>query len=135
MKILVLRNGKFFRGDVEERVQIDNLEQIALLKTANEKGENEEKYGIVCELDHTIKSVIADVHIRFNCICGKEIKETTSREEFEGDDILDSEIGAVFAGDTIRCDKCRRAYEITDYDTHDDDELGYTSRAKFIKII
>lgn len=110
MRQLRLVNGKFMRGDVEEKVEIGNTEQIALLqKTEREmtKREQDAKAGKL-NVEISVKNIKYDVICEFTCICGNEIiargvNYTDVWEDLEAPNYEDG---------PIICDKCDREYEI-----------------------
>lgn len=110
MRQLRLVNGKFMRGDVEEKVEIGNTEQIALLqKTEREmtKREQDAKAGKL-NVEISVENIKYDVICEFTCICGNEIiargvNYTNVWEDLEAPNYEDG---------PIICDKCDREYEI-----------------------
>ena len=107
---LRLVNGKFMRGDVEEKPEIGNSEQIALLRKFKQEAEKAEKAAKAGKLDVEIytEDIEYKVVCEFTCICGNKIKEkntnyTDDWEELESPD---------YEGGAITCDKCGRKYEI-----------------------
>lgn len=109
---LRLVNGKFMRGDVEEKPEIGNSEQIALLRKFEQEAEKAEKAAKVGGLDVEIytEDIEYKVVCEFTCICGNKIKErnTNYTDDWE-------ELGSPdYEGGAISCDKCGRKYEIDD---------------------
>jgi hypothetical protein len=107
---LRLVNDKFMRGDVEEKPEIGNSEQIALLRKFEQEAEKAEKAAKAGKLDVAIytEDIEYKVVCEFTCICGNKIKEkntnyTDDWEELESPD---------YEGVAITCDKCGRKYEI-----------------------
>lgn len=74
---LRLVNGKFMRGDVEEKPEIGNSEQIALLRKFEQEAEKVEKAAKAGKLDAEIytEDIEYKVVCEFTCICGNKIKE------------------------------------------------------------
>lgn len=74
---LRLVNGKFMRGDVEEKPEIGNSEQIALLRKFEQEAEKVEKAAKAGKLDVEIytEDIEYKVVCEFTCICGNKIKE------------------------------------------------------------
>lgn len=105
---LRLRNGKFMRGNVEVAPEIGNREQIELLRKAERDAEEQAEKGVldvsIDTYDFTFK-----MKCRFNCICGHSIVETDY--SCVADALYEIE-DAKWEGDTIRCPKCGREYEI-----------------------
>ena len=107
---LRLVNGKFMRGDVEEKPEIGNSEQIALLRKFEQEAEKAEKAAKAGKLDVAIytEDIEYKVVCEFTCICGnaiqaRDINYTDDWEELESPD---------YEGGPIICDKCYREYEI-----------------------
>lgn len=74
---LRLVNGKFMRGDVEEKPEIGNSGQIALLRKFEQEAEKVEKAAKAGKLDVEIytEDIEYKVVCEFTCICGNKIKE------------------------------------------------------------
>jgi hypothetical protein len=109
---LRLVNGKFMRGDVEEKPEIGNSEQIALLRKFEQEAEKAEKAAKAGKLDVEIytEDIEYKVVCEFRCICGNAIQArginyTDDWEELEY---------PVYEDGPIICDKCYREYEIND---------------------
>lgn len=90
---LRLVNGKFMRGDVEEKPEIGNSEQIALLRKFEQEAEKVEKAAKAGKLDVEIytEDIEYKVVCEFTCICENKIKEkntnyTDDWEELESPD-------------------------------------------------
>ena len=109
---LRLVNGKFMRGDVEEKPEIGNSEQIALLQnierecTQREKAANDGRLDVHIHVEDIKYKVVYE----FTCICGNAIQArginyTDDWEELEN---------PVYEDGPIICDKCYREYEIND---------------------
>lgn len=109
---LRLVNGKFMRGDVEEKPEIGNSEQIALLQNIERECTQREKAANDGRLDVHIhvEDIKYEVVCEFRCICGNAIQArginyTDDWEELEY---------PVYEDGPIICDKCYREYEIND---------------------
>ena len=109
---LRLVNGKFMRGDVEEKPEIGNSEQIALLQNIERECTQREKAANDGRLDvHLhVEDIKYEVVCEFRCICGNAIQArginyTDDWEELEY---------PVYEDGPIICDKCYREYEIND---------------------
>ena len=109
---LRLVNGKFMRGDVEEKPEIGNSEQIALLQNIERECTQREKAANDGRLDVHIhvEDIKYEVVCEFRCICGNAIQArginyTDDWEELEY---------RVYEDGPIICDKCYREYEIND---------------------
>ena len=109
---LRLVNGKFMRGDVEEKPEIGNSEQIALLQNIERECTQREKAANDGRLDVHIhvEDIKYEVVCEFRCICGNAIQArginyTDDWEELEY---------PVYEDGPIICDKCYREYEIKD---------------------
>ena len=107
-----LVNGKFMRGDVEEKPEIGNSEQIALLQNIERECTQREKAANDGRLDVHIhvEDIKYEVVCEFRCICGNAIQArginyTDDWEELEY---------PVYEDGPIICDKCYREYEIND---------------------
>lgn len=74
---LRLVDGKSMRGDVEEKPEIGNSEQIALLRKFEQEAEKVEKAAKAGKLDVEIytEDIEYKVVCEFTCICGNKIKE------------------------------------------------------------
>ena len=109
---LRLVNGKFMRGDVEEKPEIGNSEQIALLRKFEQEAEKAEKAAKSGKLDVNIytEDIVYKVVCEFSCICGNKIKERNTNYT---DDWEELEY-PVYEDGPIICDKCYREYEIND---------------------
>lgn len=109
---LRLVNGKFMRGDVEEKPEIGNSEQIALLRKFEQEAEKAEKAAKAGKLDVAIytEDIEYKVVCEFTCICGNKIKEKNTNYT---DDWEELEC-PVYEDGSIICDKCYREYEIND---------------------
>ena len=107
---LRLVNGKFMRGDVEEKPEIGNSEQIALLRKFEQEAEKAEKAAKAGKLDVEIytEDIEYKVVCEFTCICGNKIKEKNTNYT---DDWEELEY-PVYEDGSIICDKCYREYEI-----------------------
>ena len=109
---LRLVTGKFMRGDVEEKPEIGNSEQIALLQNIERECTQREKAANDGRLDVHIhvEDIKYEVVCEFRCICGNAIQArginyTDDWEELEY---------PVYEDGPIICDKCYREYEIND---------------------
>lgn len=109
---LRLVDGKFMRGDVEEKPEIGNTEQIALLRKIERERTQREKDAKAGRLDVHIyvEDIKYKVVCKFTCICGNAIQArginyTDDWEELEN---------PVYEDGPIICDKCGREYEIDD---------------------
>lgn len=109
---LRLVDGKFMRGDVEEKPEIGNTEQIALLQKIERERTQREKDAKAARLDVDIhvEDIKYKVVCKFTCICGNAIQArginyTDDWEELEN---------PVYEDGPIICDKCGREYEIDD---------------------
>ena len=109
---LRLVNGKFMRGDVEEKPEIGNSDQIALLQNIERECTQREKAANDGRLDVHIhvEDIKYEVVCEFRCICGNAIQArginyTDDWEELEY---------PVYEDGPIICDKCYREYEIND---------------------
>ena len=109
---LRLVNGKFMRGDVEEKPEIGNSEQIALLQNIERECTQREKAANDGRLDVHIhvEDIKYEVVCEFRCICGNAIQArginyTDDWEELEY---------PVYEDGPIICDKCYREYVIND---------------------
>ena len=109
---LRLVDGKFMRGDVEEKPEIGNPEQIALLqkiereRTQREKDANDGRLDVHIHVEDIKYEVVCE----FRCICGNAIQArginyTDDWEELEY---------PVYEDGPIICDKCYRENEIND---------------------
>lgn len=99
---LRLVDGKFMRGNVEEKPEIGNVEQIALLQ-------RQEKYGI--EVTVNPKNIRYDADFEFRCLCGDYIHETECGcSAYYADELEDcaDELDI----EEVICEKCGRRYEI-----------------------
>ena len=107
---LRLVNGKFMRGDVEEKPEIGNSEQIALLQnierecTQRGKAANDGRLDVYIHVEDIKYEVVCE----FRCICGNAIQArginyTDDWEELEY---------PVYEDGPIICDKCYREYKI-----------------------
>jgi hypothetical protein len=110
---LRLVNGKFMRGDVEEKPEIGNSEQIALLRKFEQEAEKAEKAAKAGKLDVAIytEDIEYKVVCEFTCICGNKIKEKNTNYT---DDWEELEY-PVYEDESIICDKCYREYEINGF--------------------
>lgn len=107
---LRLVNGKFMRGDVEEKPEIGNSEQIALLQNIERECTQRGKAANDGRLDVHIhvEDIKYEVVCEFRCICGNAIQArginyTDDWEELEY---------PVYEDGPIICDKCYREYKI-----------------------
>ena len=107
---LRLVNGKFMRGDVEEKPEIGNSEQIAPWLNSERECTEREKAANDGRLDVHIhvEDIKYEVVCEFRCICGNAIQArginyTDDWEELEC---------PVYEDGPIICDKCDREYEI-----------------------
>lgn len=114
---LRLVNGKFMRGNVEEKPEIGNVEQITCLQKYIR---DQETY------EHKAKTTGIDVRIRINerwekyyselrfkCICGKEVVErdcVAVIDEVEDDADIEP---LDYDGEFFTCNHCHRKYQIT----------------------
>jgi hypothetical protein len=99
MAELKLINGKFMRGQVEEKPEIGNIEQIRLLKYF-EKLHDAYKEGLI--IDPEYYGTTCRVNIK--CVCGTPIQFET---EFDEEDDLDPLIGMI-----KKCPNCKNKYII-----------------------
>lgn len=107
---LRLVDGKFMRGDVEEKPEIGNPEQIALLQKIERERTQREKAAKAGRLDVDIhvEDIKYKVVYEFTCICGNAIQArginyTDDWEELEN---------PVYEDGPIICNRCYREYEI-----------------------
>ena len=107
---LRLVDGKFMRGDVEEKPEIGNPEQIALLQKIERERTQREKAAKAGRLDVDIheEDIKYKVVCEFTCICGNAIQArginyTDDWEELEN---------PVYEDGPIICNRCYREYEI-----------------------
>lgn len=107
---LRLVDGKFMRGDVEEKPEIGNPEQIALLQKIEREPTQREKAAKDGRLDVDIhvEDIKYKVVYEFTCICGnaihgRGINYTDDWEELEN---------PVYEDGPIICKRCYREYEI-----------------------
>ena len=106
---LRLVNGKFMRGNVEEKPEIGNVEQIVLLQRKEMALQEQEKNGI--EVEATPKNIHYDVDYQFFCICGNLIHDEeclcSADDVYELDDCVDE-----LDGVETTCERCGSRYEI-----------------------
>ena len=109
-KPLRLVNGKFMRGDVEEKPEIGNSEQIALLRKFEQEAEKAEKAAKAGKLDVEIytEDIEYKVVCEFSCICGNKIKERNTNYTDDWEELGDP----VYEDGPIICDKCGHEYVI-----------------------
>lgn len=109
---LRLVNGKFMRGDVEEKPEIGNSEQIALLQnierecTQREKAANDGRLDVHIHVEDIKYKVVCE----FRCICGNDIQA----RGINYTDVWEDLECPVYEDGPIICDKCYREYEIND---------------------
>lgn len=107
---LRLVNGKFMRGDVEEKPEIGNSEQIALLQkierecTQREKDANDGRLDVHIHVEDIKYKVVCE----FRCICGNDIQA----RGINYTDVWEDLECPVYEDGPIICDKCYRKYEI-----------------------
>ena len=107
---LRLVNGKFMRGDVEEKPEIGNSEQIALLQnierecTQREKAANDGRLDVHIHVEDIKYKVVCE----FTCICGNGIQARGINYTDDWEELGDP----VYEDGPIICDKCYREYEI-----------------------
>jgi len=107
---LIIKEGKFYRGDTIIKAEHGNLEQIACLNENNRFGEVLKEGLIVCP-DYDNPTEI-DAWVYFDCICGQRLRKTvTVLEEGDIDNFIDA---------TIHCDVCSRNYV---FEENEDSEL------------
>lgn len=107
---LRLVNGKFMRGDVEEKPEIGNSEQIALLQNIERECTQREKAANDGRLDVHIhvEDIKYEVVCEFTCICGNDIQA----RGINYTDVWEDLECPVYEDGLIICDKCYREYEI-----------------------
>lgn len=107
---LRLVNGKFMRGDVEEKPEIGNSEQIALLQNIERECTQREKAANDGRLDVHIhvEDIKYEVVCEFRCICGNAIQA----RGINYTDVWEDLECPVYEDGPIICDKCYRKYEI-----------------------
>ena len=107
---LRLVNGKFMRGDVEEKPEIGNSEQIALLQNIERECTQGEKAANDGRLDDHIhvEDIKYEVVCEFRCICGNAIQA----RGINYTDVWEDLECPVYEDGPIICDKCYRKYEI-----------------------
>lgn len=106
---LRLENGKFWRGNEEVPPEIGNVEQIALLRKAENELKNIEEHGI--NVSTSVEDIRYSLRVRFTCICGHKVEDVDTYRD--ADDVIEVE-DAEWNGGTIVCRKCGREYEIED---------------------
>ena len=107
---LRLVNGKFMRGDVEEKPEIGNSEQIALLQNIERERIQREKaanYGRL-DVDIHVEDIKYKVVCEFTCICGNGIQARGINYTDDWEELGDP----VYEDGPIICYKCYREYEI-----------------------
>lgn len=107
---LRLVNGKFMRGDVEEKPEIGNSEQIALLQNIERECTQREKAANDGRLDVHIhvEDIKYEVVCEFRCICGNAIQARGINYTDDWEELEDP----VYEDGSIICDRCYREYEI-----------------------
>jgi len=102
---LVLKDGKFYRGNEIVPPEFGNLEMIRLIKEAEQREENAEKAiegSFTCEEQTTYS-----VSVKFTCSCGhkniEDLDESFEDYEPEGSDVEDY---------YVECSKCKQEYRI-----------------------
>lgn len=107
---LRLVNGKFMRGDVEEKPEIGNSEQIALLQnierecTQREKAANDGRLDVHIHVEDIKYKVVC----KFTCICGNAIQARGINYTDDWEELEDP----VYEDGSIICNRCYREYEI-----------------------
>ena len=107
---LRLVNGKFMRGDVEEKVEIGNTKQIALLQKEERKTLKRKRDAKAGKLDVelSVGNIRYTVTCEFTCICGNHI---IARGVNYTDSWKDLEYPNYEDGPVV-CDKCGCEYDI-----------------------
>ena len=106
---LRLVDGKFMRGNVEEKPEIGNVEQIALLQRKERELKRQEEDGM--EVEANPKNIHYDVDYRFFCHCGNLIWDEECLCSADDLDELENCIDELDGVETT-CEKCGRRYEI-----------------------
>lgn len=118
---LRLVDGKFFRGRLNEPVEIGNREQIALLQAQERKLKELERElndtGLSCKF--SAEDVQYTSVLQFTCVCGKAIRESEVFFDVVSENLRD--IDGDWDGAKVKCEKCNRKYRIKD---------GYAKLAK-----
>ncbi len=109
---LVIKNGRFYRGDKEVPIEIGNSEQIALLKQMNRASMRARKDGIVADIH--AEDIQFDATVRLECICGNMIIKWECIEDGGTDYSVDEQAEDYWNRRTVTCHKCHREYAIDD---------------------
>lgn len=109
---MILKNGKFYKDNVEVPIEIGNSEQIALLKKMQKS--LEEGIELVVHID---EKTTYDLSCSFKCpLCNKVNEKEDGEYDFEPDDY---EIEGFLESEVFRCRQCKQEYELiisaTDY--------------------
>ena len=110
IKVMELKNGKFYEDGKEVPPEIGNVAQICLLQQAERKAQLEEKEGI--EVNFDTRNFTFDVVAEFICSCGNRCGNYF--ESDYDDDPDDVDFNWFFDDETIKCPKCGRVYKIND---------------------
>ncbi len=109
---LVIKNGRFYRGDKEVPIKIGNSEQIALLKRMDRSSMQAAKNGI--EVNIQAEDIQFEATVRFECICGNKIIKGEAVEDNGSQELPDEQAEEYWDRRTVTCRKCQREYAIND---------------------
>jgi len=100
MKKLIIKNGKFYRGDIEEKPEIGNLEQIKLIREYEKRGDLL-KEGLIIKPTFT-KEITANIY--FQCVCGTYL---FINSDCDCEDDIECLIG-----EKTTCYNCHKRYKV-----------------------